>query len=149
MSGSTWRAHWATTGSCRAGSTMPTGSKICWRVARPATTAWRGASCCTGPRSRCGGVAIFRSAGEGRWLAYGLALLGRVRTGQERPAEARLLLEEALRVWSGLEATYGQRFDSYLHYYLGLNALSERDSDTARAEFEASLAGLEEGGDDM
>jgi len=94
-------------------------------------------------------VAIFRSAGDSRWLAYGLALLGRVRTGQQRPAEARLLLEEALRVFRGAAATYGQDFDAYLRYYLGLNALSQGDSETARTELEASLTGLEAAGDDM
>ncbi len=41
-------------------------------------------------------VGIFRSAGEGRWLAYGLALLAQLRTGQGRPAEARGLLAETL-----------------------------------------------------
>ena len=30
-------------------------------------------------------VGIFRSADGGRWLAYGLALLAQVRTGQGRP----------------------------------------------------------------
>jgi predicted ATPase len=37
-------------------------------------------------------VQIFRSAGDSRWLTYGLTLLARVRTGQGRPPEARALL---------------------------------------------------------
>ena len=40
-------------------------------------------------------VQILRSAGDNRWLAYGLTVLSRVRTGQERRADARALLEEA------------------------------------------------------
>lgn len=79
-------------------------------------------------------VQIFRSAGDGRWLTYGLTLLARVRTGQERPAEARALLEEARSVWSRAENTYGQPFDAYLRYYVGSAALAEGDTDTARAQ---------------
>ena len=45
-------------------------------------------------------VSMFRSAGEGRWLSYGLALLAQVRTGQGRLDQARALLEEARAVWS-------------------------------------------------
>ena len=59
-------------------------------------------------------VGMFRSAGAGRWLSYGLALLAQVRTGQERLAEARALLEEARVVWSQVETTYGQPFDADL-----------------------------------
>jgi hypothetical protein len=55
-------------------------------------------------------VGIFRSAGEGRWLSYSLALLARLRTGQERLDEARALLEEARVARSQLETTYGQPF---------------------------------------
>jgi hypothetical protein len=60
----------------------------------------------------------------GSWTSYGLSLLARVRTGQERPAEARALLEEARMVWSRVETTYGQPFDAYLRYYLGSAALA-------------------------
>jgi len=66
-----------------------------------------------------------------------------------RTAEARLLLEAALRVWRGVQTTYGQDFDAYLRYYLALNALNEGDLDTARSEFEASLTRLQVAGDDM
>ena len=75
---------------------------------------------------------IFRSAGDNRWLTYGLTVLARVRTGQERPAEARALLEEARLVWSRVRTTYGQPFDAYLRYYLGSAALAEGDADAAR-----------------
>lgn len=44
-------------------------------------------------------ITIFRSAGERRWLSYGLALLARVRTGQGQLEEAQALLEEARDVW--------------------------------------------------
>jgi predicted ATPase len=94
-------------------------------------------------------VQIFRSAGDSRWLTYGLTLLARVRTGQERPAEARALLEEARSVWSRAENTYGQPFDAYLRYYLGSAALAEGDTGTARAHFEASLRELGAIGDDV
>jgi predicted ATPase len=94
-------------------------------------------------------VQIFRSAGDNRWLAYGLTVLSRVRTGQERPAEARALLEEARLVWSRVEATYGQPFGAYLRYYLGSAALAEGDADAARAHLEASLRELGAAGDDM
>jgi tetratricopeptide (TPR) repeat protein len=94
-------------------------------------------------------VEMFRSAGERRWLSYGLALLAQVRTGQERPAEARALLEEARAVWSQVETTYGQPFDAYLRYYLGSAALARGDADTARAHLESSLRDLEAAGDDL
>jgi predicted ATPase len=88
-------------------------------------------------------VEMFRSADERRWLSYGLALLARVRTGQERLAEARALLEEARAVWSQVETTYGQPFDAYLRYYLGSAALVQGDAGTARVHLEASLRELE------
>jgi predicted ATPase len=94
-------------------------------------------------------VEIFRSAGERRWLSYGLALLARVRTGQERLAEAQALLEEARAVWSQAEVTYGQPFDAYLRYYLGSAALVRGDLGTASAHLEASLRDLEAAEDDL
>jgi non-specific serine/threonine protein kinase len=94
-------------------------------------------------------VPIFRSAGDSRWLAYGLSLLARVRTGQQRPAEARALLEEARLVWSHAETTYGQPFDAYLRYYLASAELAEGDADAACAHLRASLRELDAAGDDM
>ena len=94
-------------------------------------------------------VGMFRSAGAGRWLSYGLALLARVRTGQERLDEARALLEEARVVWSQLETTYGQPFDAYLRYYLGSTALVQGDAETARVYLESSLRDIEAAGDDL
>jgi tetratricopeptide (TPR) repeat protein len=94
-------------------------------------------------------VQIFRSAGDSRWLAYGLTLLARVRTGQERPAEARALLEEARLVWSRTEVTYGQPFDAYLRYYLGSAELADGDADAARAHLRTSLDELDAAGDEM
>jgi tetratricopeptide (TPR) repeat protein len=94
-------------------------------------------------------VETFRSAGEGRWLSYGLALLAQIRTTQERAAEARVLLEEARAVWSRVETTYGQPFDAYLRYYLGNAALAQGDADSADAQFEASLREFRAAGDDM
>jgi predicted ATPase len=94
-------------------------------------------------------VGMFRSAGEGRWLSYSLALLARLRTGQERLDEARALLEEARVAWSQLETTYGQPFDAYLRYYLGSTALVQGDADTARVHLESSLHEIEAAGDDM
>jgi predicted ATPase len=94
-------------------------------------------------------VGIFRSAGEGRWQSYGLALLAQIRTTQERSAEARMLLEEALAVWSRVETTYGQPFDAYLRYYLGNAALAQGDADSAGAQFEASLREFRAAGDDL
>jgi len=94
-------------------------------------------------------VGVFRSAGERRWLSYGLALLARVRTGQERLAEAQALLEEARAVWSQVEVTYGQPFDAYLRYYLGSAALVRGDLGTASAHLEASLRDLEAAEDDL
>ena len=127
------------------------------------TTAWRGPRCSTGQRCSCGGAAtslrprrceesavgMFRSAGDSRWLSYGLALLARVRTGQERLDEARALLEEARAVWSQVKTTYGQPFDAYLRYYLGSAALVQGDADAARVHLESSLRDLEAAGDDM
>ena len=92
-------------------------------------------------------VTIFRSAGERRWLSYGLALLARVRTGQERLDEAKALLEEARVAWSQVETTYGQPFDAYLRYYLGSTALVQGDADTARVLMESSLRDIEAAGD--
>jgi predicted ATPase len=94
-------------------------------------------------------VRIFRSAGAGRWLSYGLALLAQVRTGQGRLDQARALLEEARVVWSQLETTYGQPFDAYLRYYLGSTALVQGDTDTASTYLESSLRDLEAAGDDL
>src|SRR6185437_13494403 len=94
-------------------------------------------------------VSIFRSAGERRWLNYGLALLARVRTGQERLDEAKALLEEARVAWSQVETTYGQPFDAYLRYYLGSTALVQGDADTARGYLESSLREIEAAGDDL
>ena len=94
-------------------------------------------------------VRIFRSAGAGRWLSYGLALLARVRTGQGRLDQAQALLEEARAVWSRVETTYGQPFDAYLRYYLGSTALVQGDADTASAYLESSLRDLEAAGDDL
>ena len=90
-----------------------------------------------------------RSAGAGRWLSYGLALLAQVRTGQGRLDQAQALLEEARAVWSGVETTYGQPFDAYLRYYLGSAALVQGDADTASAYLESSLRDLEAAGDDL
>ncbi len=50
-------------------------------------------------------VETFRSAGEDRWLSYGLALMARVRTGQARLPEAEALLEEARAAWSRVTVT--------------------------------------------
>jgi len=75
--------------------------------------------------------------------------LARARMGQQRLAEARQLLEEARAVWRGVETTYGQPFDAYLRYYLGSTALVQGDTDTARAQLEASLTDLEAAGDDL
>jgi predicted ATPase len=94
-------------------------------------------------------VRIFRSAGAGRWLSYGLALLAQVRTGQGRLDQARALLEEARVVWSQLETTYGQPFDAYLRYYLGSTALVQGDTDSAGTYLESSLRDLEAAGDDL
>jgi predicted ATPase len=94
-------------------------------------------------------VAIFRSAGEDRWLSYGLALLARVRTGQQRPDEARELLEQARAVWSQVVTTYGQPFDAYLRFYLGSAALAQGDAGTAGTQLAASLRELEAAGDDL
>ena len=94
-------------------------------------------------------VAIFRSAGDNRWLSYGLALLARVRTGQERPAEARTLLEEARAAWSRVQTTYGQAFGAYLLSFLGSAALVQDDDDTASAQYEASLRELDSADDDV
>jgi tetratricopeptide (TPR) repeat protein len=94
-------------------------------------------------------VRIFRSAGDNRWLSYGLTLLARVRTAQERPVEARALLEEARVVWSRVETTYGQPFDALLHYYLGSAALAEGDTDAADTHLQASLRELAAAGDDL
>jgi tetratricopeptide (TPR) repeat protein len=94
-------------------------------------------------------VRIFRSAGAGRWLSYGLALLAQVRTGQGRLTDARALLDEAREVWSQLETTYGQPFDAYLRYYLGSTALVQGDADTARGYLESSLRDLEAARDDL
>jgi predicted ATPase len=88
-------------------------------------------------------VEIFRSAGERRWLSYGLALQARVLTGQQRLAEADALLEEARAVWSQVEVTYGQPFDAYLRYYLGSTALVRGDLAAAGVHLEASLRELE------
>jgi predicted ATPase len=92
-------------------------------------------------------VQIFRSAGDSRWLTYGLTILARVRTDQERPAEARALLEEARSVWGRTEITYGQPLDAYLRYYLGNAAMAEGDDDAAREHLEASLRALDAGDD--
>jgi predicted ATPase len=94
-------------------------------------------------------VGIFRSAGEGRWLSYGLALLAQIRTGQQRPAEARALLEQARAAWSRVETTYGQPFGAYLLYYLGSAALVQGDADTAGPQLAASLRELQAAGDDL
>jgi predicted ATPase len=93
-------------------------------------------------------VEMFRSAGEDRWLSYALALMARVRTGQERLPEAEALLEEARAVWGRVTVTYGQPFDAYLRFYLGGAALVRGDVDTTRAHFEASARELEAAGDD-
>jgi predicted ATPase len=93
-------------------------------------------------------VATFRSAGGDRWLSYGLALLARVRTGQERLAEAQALLEEARTVWSQVTVTYGQPFDAYLRYYLGSAAFVRGDLAAAGVHLEASLRDLEAAEDD-
>jgi tetratricopeptide (TPR) repeat protein len=94
-------------------------------------------------------VGIFRSAHESRWLAYGLALLAQVRTGQGRPADARGLLAEALAVWRDAETTYGQPFEAYLRYYQGSAALGQGDAGAAGAELEASLREFDAAGDDL
>jgi len=92
---------------------------------------------------------IFRSAGDGRWLSYGLALLGQVRSAQERPAEARALLEEAIDVWSRVKKTYGQPFDAYLRYYFATAALAQGDADTADAHLQIGLREFRAAGDDL
>jgi tetratricopeptide (TPR) repeat protein len=93
-------------------------------------------------------VEIFRSTGEHRWLSYGLALMARVRTGQERLPEAETLLEEARAEWGQVKVNYGQPFDAYLRFYLGGAALVRGDVEAARAHIEASARELEAAGDD-
>ena len=94
-------------------------------------------------------VEIFRSAGDLRWLAYGLALLGQIRSAQERPDEARALLEQAIDIWSQVERTYGQPFDAYLRYYFASAALAQGDADTADAHLQIGLREFREAGDDL
>ncbi len=94
-------------------------------------------------------VEIFRSAGEGRWLCYGLALLARILSGQERPAEARTLLDQAIDVWSRVETTYGEPFDAYLRYYFASAALVQGDADTAAAHLNIGLREFQAAGDDL
>jgi predicted ATPase len=94
-------------------------------------------------------VAIFRTAGDSRWLSYGLALLARVRTFEARLEEARQLLEEARSVWHGAANTYGQIFGAYLLYYLGVTALLQGDEEEARVQLEGSLAEVEAAHDDL
>src|SRR3984957_15281748 len=93
-------------------------------------------------------VETFRSAGEDRWLSYGLALMARIRTGQERLPEAEALLEEARSMWARVTVTSGQPFDASLRFYLGGASLVRGDVDTTRAHFEASARELEAAGDD-
>jgi tetratricopeptide (TPR) repeat protein len=94
-------------------------------------------------------VRIFRSAGDGRWLTYGLAVLAQTRSAQERPAEARALLEQAISVWNQVETTYGQPFDAYLRYYFASAAIAQGDADAAGAHLTISLREFEAAGDDM
>jgi tetratricopeptide (TPR) repeat protein len=94
-------------------------------------------------------VEMFRSAGEPRWLSYGLALLARICTGQQRMAEAQALLREARDVWRQVDVTYGQPFDAYLRYYAGSAALVQGDLGTAAEHLEASLRELEAAQDDI
>ncbi|HYW88935.1 MAG TPA: DUF4062 domain-containing protein, partial [Chloroflexota bacterium] len=94
-------------------------------------------------------VAIFRTAGDSRWLSYGLALLARVRTFEARLGEARQLLEEARTVWHGVENTYGQIFGAYLVYYLGVTELLQGNEDAARVRLEESLTQVEAAHDDL
>jgi predicted ATPase len=94
-------------------------------------------------------VEIFRSAGEGRWLCYGLALLARILSAQERPAEARALLDQAIAVWSRVETTYGEPFDAYLRYYFASAALIQGDADTAAAHLNIGLREFQAAGDDL
>jgi predicted ATPase len=94
-------------------------------------------------------VEIFRSAGELRWLSYGLALLARLHTGQEQLAEAQSLLEEARAVWRQVDVTYGQPFDAYLRYYLGSAALVRGCFAAAGVHLSASLHDLESAQDDI
>ena len=92
-------------------------------------------------------VHIFRSAGDNRWLAYGLGLLARVLTGQGQLAQARDLLDQARAVWREVQNTYGQPFDAYLRYYQGSAALLQGDTATAGTLLESSLRDLEAAGD--
>ena len=92
---------------------------------------------------------IFRPAGDGRWLSYGLALLGQIRSAQERPDEARALLEQAIDVWSRVELTYGQPFDAYLRYYFASAALAQGDADTADAHLQIGLREFRAAGDNL
>jgi predicted ATPase len=94
-------------------------------------------------------VGIFRSTGEGRWLCYGLALLAQTRSAQERPAEARALLDQAIDIWSRVETTYGQPFDAYLRYYFASAALAQDDADAAGAHLAISLREFQAAGDDL
>jgi hypothetical protein len=61
-------------------------------------------------------VAIYRSAGDNRWLATASPCSPGAHRGQRRPAEARALLEETRLAWSRTETIYGQPFDAYLRY---------------------------------
>ena len=92
---------------------------------------------------------LFRSAGDLRWLSYGLALLGQIRSAQERPDEARALLEQAIDIWSQVERTYGQPFDAYLRYYFASAALAQGDADTADAHLQIGLREFQDAGDDL
>jgi predicted ATPase len=94
-------------------------------------------------------VEVFRSAGEGRWLAYSLSLMARIRTGQGQLAEARTLLGEARVVWGTVTNTYGQPFDAYLRFYQGSAALMQGDAAAAQTLLESSLRDLEASGDEM
>ena len=94
-------------------------------------------------------VRIFRSADERRWLSYGLAVQAQILSGQQRPAEARAVLEHAISVWSTVETTYGQPFDAYLRYYFAGAALTQGDTDAAGAHLTISLREFQDAGDNL
>ena len=96
------------------------------------------------------GKEVFQTLGDRTWIVYILHLvLGAIRIGQGKPAQAREILEEGLKVYHEAGSPIGTAFDASIAHYLGRAARVQGDLEQARANYEQGLALYRQIGDTL
>ena len=95
------------------------------------------------------GKEVFQTLGDRKWIAYIHLVLGAVRIGQGKPAQAREILEEGLKLYHEEGSPIGPEFDASIAHYLGRAARVQGDLEQARTNYEHSLALYRQIGDTL